>query len=195
MQKYQDLIQHQAINSIYEESKKHHIPILRPKTVELLCNIISQHNINSCLEIGTAFGFSAAVMSIFKNIKITTIEKDYIRYIKAKALLKDFQLVECINANCFEFETNDVYDLILLDGPKFNQNKLIQKYAKNLSSRGLIFIDNLYLKKFLENKNPTNNQLKILKSLEELKKYIQNLENFKCTIYDIEDGVAVLERI
>lgn len=195
MQKYEELIQHQIINHIYEESKKNNIPILRPQTVELLCNIISQFNINSCLEIGTAFGFSAAVMSIYKNIKITTIEKDYNRYIKAKALLKEINTAECLNVDCFEFKTNEIYDLVLLDGPKSNQDKLIEKFIKNLSPSGIIFIDNLYLKKFTENKNPTRNQLKILNSLNELKKYIQNLKDFKCTIYDIEDGVAVLERI
>lgn len=195
MQKYEELIQHRIINHIYEESKKNNIPILRPKTVELLCNIISQFNINSCLEIGTAFGFSAAVMSIYKNIKITTIEKDYNRYTKAKTLLKEINTVECLNVDCFEFKTNEIYDLVLLDGPKSNQDKLIEKFIKNLSPSGIIFIDNLYLKKFTENKNPTKNQLKILNSLNELKKYIQNLKDFKCTIYDIEDGVAVLERI
>ena len=195
MQKYEELIQHQIINLIYEESKKNNIPILRPQTVELLCNIISQFNINSCLEIGTAFGFSAAVMSIYKNIKITTIEKDYNRYTKAKTLLKEINTVECLNLDCFEFKTNEIYDLVLLDGPKSNQDKLIEKFIKNLSPSGIIFIDNLYLKKFTENKNPTKNQLKILNSLNELKKYIQNLKDFKCTIYDIEDGVAVLERI
>lgn len=195
MQKYEELIQHPIINHIYEESKKNNIPILRPQTVELLCNIISQFNINSCLEIGTAFGFSAAVMSIYKNIKITTIEKDYNRYTKAKALLKEINTVQCLNVDCFEFKTNEIYDLVLLDGPKSNQDKLIEKFIKNLSPSGIIFIDNLYLKKFTENKNPTKNQLKILNSLNELKKYIQNLKDFKCTIYDIEDGVAVLERI
>lgn len=195
MQKYEELIQHQIINHIYEESKKNNIPILRPQTVELLCNTISQFNINSCLEIGTGFGFSAAVMSIYKNIKITTIEKDYNRYTKAKALLKEINTVQCLNVDCFEFKTNEIYDLVLLDGPKSNQDKLIEKFIKNLSPRGIIFIDNLYLKKFIENKNPTKNQLKILDSLNELKKYIQNLKDFKCTIYDIEDGVAVLERI
>lgn len=195
MQKYKELIQHRIINHIYEESKKNNIPILRPQTVELLCNIISQFNINSCLEIGTAFGFSAAVMSIYKNIKITTIEKDYNRYTKAKTLLKEINTVECLNVDCFEFKTNEIYDLVLLDGPKSNQDKLIEKFIKNLSPSGIIFIDNLYLKKFTENKNPTRNQLKILDSLNKLKKYIQNLKDFKCTIYDIEDGVAVLERI
>ena len=195
MQKYEELIQHQIINHIYEESKKNNIPILRPQTVELLCNIISQFNINSCLEIGTAFGFSAAVMSIYKNIKITTIEKDYNRYTKAKTLLKEINTVQCLNVDCFEFKTDEIYDLVLLDGPKSNQDKLIEKFIKNLSPSGIIFIDNLYLKKFTENKNPTKNQLKILNSLNELKKYIQNLKDFKCTIYDIEDGVAVLERI
>lgn len=195
MQKYEELIQHRIINHIYEESKKNNIPILRPQTVELLCNIISQFNINSCLEIGTAFGFSAAVMSIYKNIKITTIEKDYNRYTKAKALLKEINTVQCLNVDCFEFKTDEIYDLVLLDGPKSNQDKLIQKFIKNLSPSGIIFIDNLYLKKFTENKNPTKNQLKILDSLNKLKKYIQNLKDFKCTIYDIEDGVAVLERI
>ncbi len=195
MQKYEELIQHQIINHIYEESKKNNIPILRPQTVELLCNIISQFNINSCLEIGTAFGFSTAVMSIYKNIKITTIEKDYNRYTKAKALLKEINTVQCLNVDCFEFKTDEIYDLVLLDGPKSNQDKLIEKFIKNLSPSGIIFIDNLYLKKFTENKNPTKNQLKILNSLNELKKYIQNLKDFKCTIYDIEDGVAVLERI
>lgn len=195
MQKYEELIQHRIINHIYEESKKNNIPILRPQTVELLCNIISQFNINSCLEIGTAFGFSAAVMSIYKNIKITTIEKDYNRYTKAKALLKEINTVQCLNVDCFEFKTDEIYDLVLLDGPKSNQDKLIEKFIKNLSPSGIIFIDNLYLKKFTENKNPTKNQLKILNSLNELKKYIQNLKDFKCTIYDIEDGVAVLERI
>ncbi len=189
-----EILKEPTIKAIYNDSKANGIPLVRDNTAIYLLDQIKKYNIKSCLEIGTAFGFSAAVMGILGNIEVTTIEKDAIRNMKAVSYLKPYKNIHCELCDCFDYYTDQKFDLIFIDGPKAHQIDLFKKLVNNLSDNGIVIIDNIYLNNIANLETKTANQEKLLDAVHEFRKYIEHLDDFKCTIVDMDDGVALLER-
>lgn len=183
------------LQEIYNDSKNNKIPILRDKTLIAILDYIKKANIKSVLEIGTAYGYSSyAIYSQIDNIELTTIEKDLIRYQIAKSYLKSTS-VKLINDDCFDYEPKNKYDLIILDGPKRNQIKLLDKYENYLNPNGTIFIDNLNLVDLKKKNNLTNSQIKIINDVDMLKNYLLTTKKYQVQIYEIDDGFAFVKRV
>ncbi|MGL4952051.1 MAG: O-methyltransferase [Mycoplasma sp.] len=181
------------IEEIYKLSLKDNIPIIRPLTSEFIFNTISSKAVKNILEIGTAYGYSSALFGSSGECEITTLEIDEKRFNIAKSFLSEYKNITIKNQDCFSFETNEKFDLIFIDGPKRKQIDLINKYIYNLSKNGIIIIDNLFLKKFSEKESLTNNQKKILDDLSNLRDFILNDKRFNVQIFDIDDGIALME--
>ncbi len=188
------ILKNPLIKSIYNDSRANNIPLVRDNTAIYLLNQIKAHNIKTCLEIGTAYGFSAAVMGLLGGVEVTTLEKDAIRNMKANTYLRDVANIHCELCDCFEFDTDQKFDLIFIDGPKANQIELFNKMKNYLNDNGIVIIDNIYLRNVANKDEKTSNQVKLLNAVQEFREYIQHLEDFKCTIVDMDDGVALLER-
>jgi predicted O-methyltransferase YrrM len=155
-----DQYNHQVNISIKSLSIKNNIPLLRNKTLNLLKSIVIKYKYNSYLEIGTAYGYSANEIAKIDNIKkVVSLEKKNDNFNIALSFLKKNKKIKLINADAFEYQTKNKFDIILIDGPKSHQDILLDKYAKFLKKRGIIFIDNIFLKKFGNTKNKlTKNQ-------------------------------------
>ena len=79
--------------SIEKYAEEHNIPIMEKTGIKFLTKYIEENNVKSILEIGSAIGYSAIKMALVnENIKITTIEKDNVRYMEALKNIKDFGL-------------------------------------------------------------------------------------------------------
>ncbi len=189
-----EILKDPTIKIIYNDSKANSIPLIRDKTAVFLLEQIKKYNIKTCLEVGTAFGFSAAVMGILGNVEVTTLEKDPIRNMKAVNYLKPYKNIHCELCDCFEFNTNEKFDLLFIDGPKANQINLFKKLVNNLDDNGIVIIDNIYLNNIANLEAKTPNQEKLLNAVHEFRSFLEHLEDFKCSIVDIDDGVALLER-
>ncbi len=189
-----EILKEPTIKNIYNDSRANRIPLIRDNTAVFLLEQIKKFNIKSCLEIGTAFGFSAAVMGILGKVDVLTLEKDALRNMKASSYLKPYKNIQCELCDCFEFTTDRKFDLIFIDGPKANQIKLFEKLINFLNDNGIVIVDNIYLNNVASIENPTPNQEKLVEAVHEFRDYIEHLDNFKCTIVDIDDGVALLER-
>ncbi len=183
-----------TIKAIYNDSRANNIPLVRDNTAVYLLEQVKTRNIKSCLEIGTAFGFSAAVMGILGGVEVTTLEKDAIRNMKANSYLSPYKNIHCELCDCFEYSTDQKFDLIFIDGPKANQIDLFKKMLNYLNDNGIVIIDNIYLNKIANIESRTPNQEKLLNAVHEFRDYIEHLEDFKCTIVDMDDGIALLER-
>ncbi len=189
-----EILKDPTIKNIYNDSRANKIPLVRDNTAVYLLEQIKKYNIKSCLEIGTAFGFSAAIMGILGNVEVVTLEKDPLRNMKAVSYLKPFKNIQCELIDCFEFYTDKKFDLIFIDGPKANQIQLFEKMINYLNDNGIVIIDNIYLNKIANLETRTPNQEKLLEAVHEFRDYIEHLDNFKCTIVDMDDGIAILER-
>ncbi|MGL4947803.1 MAG: O-methyltransferase [Mycoplasma sp.] len=189
----QKVLENKTILDIYNKSIADEVPIIRDKTVLLLLDIIKSKQIKNILEIGAAYGYSASIFALCGDCDVTTLEWGLNRFDVAKVMTSEINNLKLHNLDCFKYETNELFDMIFLDGPKSRQIELIDKFINNLKRNGTIVIDNIYLKKFLEIEKPSNNQIKILNELAKLRKHILADERFNVTLYDMDDGVAVLE--
>ncbi|MGL4950303.1 MAG: O-methyltransferase [Mycoplasma sp.] len=188
-----NILNNKKIKDIYEKSVIDNIPILRDETVLLILKFIRDNNIKSILEIGTAYGYSSSIFSLIEGCNVTTIERDKERFNIASNFLKSNPLVNVVNIDCFEYTTDEKFDLILIDGPKKKQIDLIKQFEKNLNNSGTIIIDNIYLKKFLEKETLSTSQKNILEDLKKLREFILENDKYNTTIFDIDDGVAIME--
>jgi predicted O-methyltransferase YrrM len=152
-------------------SKEHHIPHLRDNTLSYIQQYIDTHHVQNILEIGTAYGYSAYGMSLCKSVNmIITLEKNPENYLLAKKMLSNIPHIELNNVDAFVYQPNNIFDLILIDGPKSHQEQLVEHYLKYLNKNGTIIIDNIYLKKFSNKNVLTRNQQNILTKLESFRK-------------------------
>ena len=173
---------------------ENHIPILRDKTLLALEKVIFEKNIKTMFEIGTAWGYSSlSLKNKFPNLKIVSIEKNNQNFDKALKHLKKSK-IKLINNDAFLYEPKEKYDLIFFDGPKKKQKILFEKYQNYLTSNGIIFIDNIFLKKYSDNKNLEPRKQKILDDLNNFLVYLKNLKNWEIKFYDVDDGYAICQR-
>lgn len=173
------------------------IPIVRDKTKDLVLSLIDQYNCNSLLEIGTAYGYSCSLWLRSSKIKkIISLEKLTSNYEIAKFFLNDPRL-ELINNDAFVYEPTQKFDLIFIDGPKSHQEKLVTKYLNYLNPKGIMVIDNLFLKKFSElpKIQLTKNQIKLLNKVNSFYSWLTNgIPGCSLTVHDFDDGVGILKK-
>src|SRR5574344_1159933 len=135
------------ILDLEEYAIKNNIPIMMKDGIEFMLDYIKKNNIKNILEIGSAIGYSAIRMCLVdSDIKVTTIERDEIRYNEALKNIKDFNLEDRINIildDAFNVELNDSYDLIFIDAAKSQYIKFFEKFKLNLNDNGVIVSDNL----------------------------------------------------
>jgi predicted O-methyltransferase YrrM len=156
------------LDKVYQDSIKEKIAPLKVNASKFIIDLINKNNYKTYLEIGSGLGYSSLFIYATTAVnKITTIERDPIRFLKAKENLKDYQKIDLINIDCFDYEVNDKYDFILLDGPKTRLEELFLKYIKLLNKNGIMIIDNIYLKNLADLEIKTNNQARILLKLNE----------------------------
>ena len=86
-----------GIRQIKKEALEDNIPIMQDETIDFITNYIVTKGIKKILEIGTATGYSAIMMSLANPlVRIVTIEKDKDRYIKALKNVKRMNLEDRI---------------------------------------------------------------------------------------------------
>ncbi len=72
-------------DEIEQHALERNIPVMQKEGILFLIEKLTEIHAKSCLEIGTAFGFSAAVIGILGGVEVTTLEKDAIRNMKANS--------------------------------------------------------------------------------------------------------------
>ena len=149
----------------YNESLGHikrlQISILQANFLQFL---IKSRNINNCLEVGTFTGYSTLSMalSLNKNGKILTIDKDKQKNMIAKRFFRKAKILnkiilEVSNGNdalIKLIKNKKKYDLILIDADKENYINYFDKSLKLLNKNGLLVVDNILWKGDVTNINP-----------------------------------------
>ncbi len=185
------------VRVLEEYAIKNNIPIMSKEGITYLTKYIKDNNVKTILELGTAIGYSAISMALVdKNIKITTIERDSIRYNEALKNIAKFKLeeqIKPINSDIFDVEITDKFDLIFIDAAKAQNIKFFEKFKNNLNDGGTIITDNL---KFhgLVNSNKENLSRNVRGLVSKIEKYIQFLKEnkeYKTKFVDIGDGISV----
>ena len=179
---------------------ENNIPIMLKDGIEYLCKFIKENNIKNILEVGSAIGYSSIKMALIdKDIKITTIEKDYDRYLMAVNNIKYNNLdnqIDIIYNDAKDIELTKEFDLIFIDASKGNNKYFFEKFKNNLSNNGVIITDNLSFHGLVEDETliKTKNQRGIVRKIKDYLLFLDNNEEFITEYVSIGDRISISRR-
>ena len=181
------------IKAIKDYAIENNVPIMQDEGIKFLMDFIVKNEIESVLEIGSAIGYSAIMMANSNpNLKITTVERDQVRYLEALKNIKLFNLedrITLIFKDAFDIDLDDKYDLVFIDAAKGQNIKFFEKFELNLNPNGYIITDNMDFHGLVD-KNPeeieSRNLRQLVRKIREYREYLKTRED-----YDVGDGIAV----
>ena len=135
------------LREMKQYAEVNNVPIMMDEGIDFLTTFILKNHVKNVLEIGTAIGYSAIMMALVDpNLKITTIERDEVRYLEALKNVKAFGLenrITLIYNDAFNVKLEEKFDLIFIDAAKAQNIKFFEMFERNLEYRGVIITDNL----------------------------------------------------
>lgn len=186
-----------------EYAEQYHVPIVQPEVANLISVLGRMQKPSNILEIGTAIGYSAILMSEFLEPggRIDTIER-YDRMIElARENIKKAALEEAINViagdatevlQCLDRQ----YDMIFLDAAKGQYPEFLPDCLRMLKKGGILVSDNVLYKGMTANDELVVRRKKtIVKRMRDYLNRICNDEGLDTCIIPIGDGVAVSYRL
>ena len=138
------------LNEVEKRAKAENVPIIRTEMQSFLRLLLAMHRPASILEVGTAVGFSALLMSEYmpENCHITTIEKYEKRIPVAKANFEKYgrqdkiTLLEGDAADILR-DLKEPFDFIFMDAAKGQYMHFLPDVMRLLKTGGLLVSDNV----------------------------------------------------
>lgn len=188
------------INEIKQYAEENNVPIIQDEGILFLSNYIKENNVKKILEIGTAIGYSAILMALIdKDITITTVERDEIRYLEAVKNIKKLNLenrITIIFDDAENVKLEETFDLIFLDAAKAQNKKFFLLFEKYLKSKGTIITDNIQFHG-LVNKEEEIKSKNLRALVRKIKNYVEFLKEnteYITEFYELGDGISVSKR-
>lgn len=189
------------IIELKEYAKENNVPIIQDASLHFIEEYIKNNNIKKILEIGTAIGYSSIMMALIDpKIKITTIERDEIRYLEAIKNIKKFNLenrITLIFNDALNVKLEENYDMIFIDAAKSQNTKFFTIFEKNLKPKGTIITDNIAfhgLVKKNEEEIESRNVRGIVRKIKEYIEFLKQNEEYDTIFYELGDGISVSKR-
>lgn len=180
------------------------IPVMQIEGLEFMINTFIENNYHRCLEIGSAIGYSAMMLtSNIDDFKVETIELNEERYLEALKNIKNNQLDDAIiihHNDALEFDINDLvikeYDCLFIDAAKAQYQKFFEKYMPLISDDGVCIVDNLDFHGMIFDidniKNRNTKQL--VKKIKRFKDWIFDNELYDVEYHHVGDGICVIRK-
>ena len=188
------------LTDIREKAMRAAIPVMDEDSLYYIRDFIGNYHIEKMLEVGTAVGYSASVIASYNpSLQIVTLEKDEERYqqaVKNIALLNLENQIQPVLTDALEYETDELFDMILLDGPKAHNRELLEKYEKNLKPHGYFIIDDVYFHGYIEHPEVirTRRLRTLVTRFSEFIEYMKTNPDYECTYLGIGDGLLIAQR-
>lgn len=138
------------LNQLEKEARADRVPIVRTQTQNLLRFLMAAHRPQRILEIGTAVGFSALLMSEYapEGCRITTIEKYEKRIPVARENFRRAgkeETITLLEGDAAELlrTLEDTYDFIFMDAAKGQYLHFLPDAVRLLREGGLLVSDNV----------------------------------------------------
>ena len=113
---------HEEVRKIKEYALEKKVPIMQDEGIDFLTTFLIKNQIKSVLEVGTAIGYSAIMMALSNPyVKITSVERDEVRYLEALKNIKKLRLddrITLIFKDALDLKLEEKFDLIFLDAAK-----------------------------------------------------------------------------
>jgi len=191
----------QEISEIKDFAHNHAVPIMMDGGIDFIVDYIKTHNVHKVLEIGTAIGYSAIrFATAAEDVFVSTIEMDIERYQAAVRNIHDNNLMDKITlylGDAGEWDIDDKFDLIFIDGPKAQYVNHFERFKKNLNEGGVIIADNLSFHGMVEDLSLTHNYstMKMVKKIKRFINFLKNNTEFETTFYELGDKISVSKRV
>ncbi len=192
----------ERIKALREKAKSDGNPVLRDQSFELLLATVKKKQPRRILEIGVNVGLSGiAMLLVSPRSQLTGIEIDDYCVEQAQANYKTFGVEN--RAKIFRGDAGEIipvltgeYDFIFLDGPKGHYYEYLPHLLSALSKGGILFADNVLFRGYVDGSVKTPHRHQTIKhSMEKFLDKISNDDTLKTTVYFIEDGVSVTEKL
>lgn len=183
-----------------EKSSRGTVPIIRKEMESFLRVMLTIKNPKNILELGTAVGYSALLMSeSAKEAKIKTIENYDKRIPIAKENFKRAgkeDVIELVEGDALEViknEPDDTYDFVFMDAAKAQYIFYLPEIIRIMKKGGILITDNVLqdgdvvLSKFIVRRRDRT----IHKRMREYLSAVKNSDELETTIVPIGDGITM----
>lgn len=189
------------IREMKQYAEVNNVPIMMDEGIDFLTTFILKNHVKNVLEIGTAIGYSAIMMALVDpNLKITTIERDEVRYLEALKNVKAFDLenrITLIYNDAFNVKLDEKFDLIFIDAAKAQNIKFFEMFERNLEYRGVIITDNLKFHGLVDKKEEeikSKNLRSLVRKIKDYIDYLKTNEKYNTEFFEVGDGISVSKR-
>lgn len=194
----------EILEKIEEEALASYVPIIRKEMQSFLKVLLLIKKPVRILEVGTAVGFSAILMSEYmpENGQITTIEKYEKRIPIARENFRRARKENCITlleGDALEImkELSGPYDLIFMDAAKGQYINYMPEAIRLLSEEGVLVSDNVLQDgEIIESRFAVERRNRTIHS--RMREYLYELkhdERLETAIIPLGDGVAVSRKL
>ncbi len=192
----------EKIYQMRKQAKENGHPVLREQSFELLLKTIREKRPKKILEVGTNVGLSSVSMLLSSETStLTGIEIDEDTKRQAEENYKLFGVEK--RAKIFLGDASEIipvltvgYDFIFLDGPKGHYYEYLVNLLPLLNKGGILFADNVLFNGYVFAKVKTPKKHNTIKnSMEKFLTAITTDKTLKTTVYDLEDGVSITEKL
>lgn len=173
-----------------------HIPIILKDTETLLKVLLDMKKPLKILEVGTAIGYSAAMMATYcPYAEIYTVENDPLYINDAEENLEEYRnvhIVKCDGRNMSE-HIHDKFDFVFIDAAKSHYRKFWDEALKLINPGSIIVCDNVIMKGSIADKTVDKKKRFVtnIKYMREFLSYITNLTGVSTTVLAAGDGVSI----
>ena len=184
-------------------AKENFIPIIRPKSRQILMDEVKKASPSKILEIGSAIGYSGLCMLFASSASLVTIEKDEERAAMARQNFERYNVaerVQLINDDALKVLTNlaeegSQFDVVFLDGPKGQYHKYLPLLTKLLVKGGTLFADNVSVMGLVDSTEPIAHKHRTM--VVNMRKFLSDVSSstqFESQILKVEDGILIAKR-
>lgn len=193
-----------TFEEIEQDALSRNIPVMQREGILFLISKLQEANALSCLEIGSAIGYSSMMMvSHVDGLCVDTIELNEERYNEACFNIKERGLedrISIFNDDALTFDEEKLkyrpYDVLFIDAAKAQYQKFFEKYVPYVKNDGVIIVDNLDFHGMIFDidhiKNRNTKQL--VKKIKRFKDWIFNHDDFDVEYYNVGDGICIIQR-
>ncbi|MDE6203872.1 MAG: O-methyltransferase [Lachnospiraceae bacterium] len=192
------------LNQLEQYAIKTNVPVIRPQTQSFLKLLLAMKQPEQILEVGTAIGFSALLMSEYapEGCRITTIEKYEKRIPLAKENFRKAgkeKEITLLEGDALEILKNleGVYDFIFMDAAKGQYIHFLPDILRLMPAGGVLVSDNVLQDgNVLESRYAVTRRDRTIHA--RMREYLYQLkhnEQLRTDILPLGDGVTVSVKV